>query len=52
MYALLFLLLVGIVYVYSFKENFTKEKVDKVAMVMFVGAILFVLLSLLGSIGK
>lgn len=50
MYFLLFLVITVIIYINTFKENFTQEHLNKLAPVLFVVAGITVLLVVLGSI--
>lgn len=50
MFIFLFILVVLIVYVNSFKEDFTKEETSKVATALYIIAILVVLYGILSSI--
>ena len=52
MYIFLFLIIVIIVYVMSFKDNFTKEHIDKVTPVLIIGAVISLVLCILASILK
>lgn len=50
MYVLLFLALVVVVYIASFKENFTQEKLDKIVPIFAIGTAVAFILTLLGGI--
>lgn len=50
MFILLFIIVLLIVYVKSFKEDFTQEKVDKVATALYVVLILVAIYGILSSI--
>jgi len=52
MYILLFLIIVIIIYVSSFKDNFTTEHIDKVKPVLIIGAIVAFALCILASVLK
>lgn len=49
MYILLVLIVFFGVYINSFKEDFTKEQVSKVALAVGIAAFLFILLGILSS---
>lgn len=50
MFILLFIMVLLIVYVKSFKEDFTKEKIDKVATALYVILVLVAIYGILSSI--
>jgi len=49
MYFLLFLVIIIVCYVKSFKENFTTEKIEKVTPVLFFTLLITVVLCILSS---
>ena len=52
MFILLFLIVLSVVYIGCFKEEFTKENIDKVMPVLFIALgifIIFVLLSIVSG---
>jgi hypothetical protein len=50
MFILLFLIVLSIVYVGCFKEEFTKENIDKVMPVLFIAIGIFVVFILLSVV--
>lgn len=52
MYFLLFLVAVFVLYVKSFKDDFTKENIEKVAPVVILIAVIVIISSILSSILK
>lgn len=52
MYILLFLMIFTVMYVYSFKDDFKKEQIDKVAPILAVTAFVALALCILTSLTR
>ena len=50
MFILLAVMTIVVIYIYSFKENFTQDKIDKVAPIFILGAVLVVLLTVVSAL--
>lgn len=50
MYILLFLTILVIVYVVSFKDNFTQENIEKVTPVLVVSMVFIIFISVLSAV--
>lgn len=49
MYFLIFIAIICVVYVRAFKDNFTKENIDKVTPVLVIVCVISLLLSIFGN---
>lgn len=50
MYFLLFLVILVVAYITSFKDNFTQENIEKVTPVLFLVALFIVVLNVLSAL--
>ena len=50
MFFLLALVAIVVIYVSTFKENFTQEKIDKVAPILVVGALIIAVLTIINAV--
>lgn len=50
MYFLMFFVILIALYIFTFKENFTQEKLDKIVPIIVIGLILSIVITILGSI--